>query len=152
MVIGFNGGRNFEGFEDIRRNVLTLRTPPSPVLAVCASSISMRHPCMVATPKRRPFPLPCSRYLSVFGLSRNAPILSFCACVDFRDYRCILNTICTYAAVSQTNRKKQRNDDSRRLDSRVTFNNIIYLCLQECNIRTYAIRLRSDFTFCRTVS
>ena len=48
----------------------------NPITALCASSISTRQPCMLLRPKRSPLPLPDSLCFSVFGLSRNAPILS----------------------------------------------------------------------------
>lgn len=49
-------------------------SPGRLILAACASSISMRQPCMLLTAYRRPFPVPSSFCFSVFGLSKNAPM------------------------------------------------------------------------------
>ncbi|KAK2183977.1 hypothetical protein NP493_288g01042 [Ridgeia piscesae] len=46
-----------------------------PMTALWASSISTRQPCMLLRPKRSPLPLPDSLCFSVFGLSKNAPML-----------------------------------------------------------------------------
>lgn len=59
----------------MQTTTLTFSTPGRLATAAWASSISMRQPCILDSPYRSPLPTPFSLCLSVFGLSRNAPMI-----------------------------------------------------------------------------